>query len=132
MRETPLKDKIRRGVGRFIHIRLFPNPVGIAYIGKEVGRTLQRIILENVRKIAYGLAVGSSDFIGLRSIEITQDMVGKRIAQFVALEVKVPGNKPTEVQRNFIAMVRDLGGVGEVVTSLEEAMVALGLEAARK
>ena len=36
----------------------------------------------------FGLCKGSSDLIGLRVLEITPKLVGQRLAQFVALEVK--------------------------------------------
>ena len=38
----------------------------------------------------FGLCKGSSDLIGLRSVEVTAAMVGQRIGQFVAIEVKAP------------------------------------------
>ena len=41
--------------------------------------------------IQYGLSIGSSDLIGWRSVEVTPEMVGKRVAIFAAVEVKRPG-----------------------------------------
>ncbi len=41
------------------------------------------------RFVRFGLCKGSSsDLIGLRSLEITPELVGQRLAQFVVLEVK--------------------------------------------
>ena len=41
---------------------------------------------------------------------------------FICLEVKRPGNKPTEIQEHFIRKFNDLGIVAEVVTSLKEVI----------
>lgn len=71
--------------------------------------------------VRYGLAVGSSDLIGLKSIVITEDMVGKRVAIFVALEGKAQYAKTTDEQEAFIAMVRDKGGIAGVFRSLDDA-----------
>ena len=77
---------------------LFDNPVGAT-------RT------ENGGFLRYGLFPGSSDLIGWREVEITPEMVGKRVAVFVAHECKRHGERPTESQANFIAQVRRAGGI---------------------
>lgn len=66
-----------------------------------------------------GLVDGASDLIGWRSIIITADMVGKRIAQFCAFETKVKG-KPSPDQSTFLAAVERDGGVAEVVYSEDD------------
>lgn len=71
--------------------------------------------------VRYGLCPGSSDLIGYRSVVITPDMVGTTIAQFVAIEVKRPGNKPTQEQLSFLATVDRAGGVAGVARSVGEA-----------
>lgn len=74
--------------------------------------------------IRYGLAnetaemnaqLKSSDYIGLRPVEITGGMVGLTIGQFVARETKAPGwsFRGTEreiAQEKFISLVNALGG----------------------
>ena len=72
-----------------------------------------------------GLCVGSSDLIGFRSIVITPAMVGRRIAQFVALEVKAPNGRTTPEQEAFIQTVQDAGGIAAVVRSPEQAQSIL-------
>ena len=57
----------------------------------------------------------SSDLIGWRTVQITPDMVGQKLAQFVAIECKTQGWKYTgtarEVaQKNFIDKVNVAGG----------------------
>ena len=45
--------------------------------------------------------------------------------RWLALEVKRPGGKGTPEQWAFLASIQRAGGVGEFVTSVEEAMAAL-------
>lgn len=77
--------------------------------------------------VRYGVGnPGGSDLIGLRRVRITPQMVGQEIGQFVALEIKRPGLKPTEQQQRFQAMVRNMGGLAGVATSVPEARKLLG------
>lgn len=67
--------------------------------------------------IKYGLCNGSSDLIGWTPVTITEDMVGKRIAVFTAVEVKKNKNgkyKATEEQKAFISAVLRNGGYAGV------------------
>ena len=71
-----------------------------------------------MRVIEYGLCKGSSDLIGWKSIEITLDMVGKRVAIFTAIETKRPKNSNTsDEQYNFINTVQAAGGIGLIAKS---------------
>ncbi len=76
--------------------------------------------------VKYGLAVGSSDLIGLKSVTITPDMVGSTVAVFVALEGKSATGRTTEEQDAFLAMVRKAGGIAGVFRSLDDAKGILG------
>jgi hypothetical protein len=76
--------------------------------------------------VRFGLCKGSSDLIGLRSLEITPEMVGQRLAQFVALEVKTASGVVSPEQRAFLRFVQELGGVAAVYRSVEEAEQLLG------
>lgn len=78
------------------------------------------------RLVRYGLCPGSSDLIGLRSITITPDMVGKTVGVFVAIEVKDRGRLTPEQER-FIAMVQQAGGLAGVARSPEDARAILRL-----
>jgi len=73
--------------------------------------------------IRYGLGVGSADLIGLVVVE------GRAV--FAGWEVKRPGQRPSEVQRRWIDLIRRHGGIAGVVTSPDEA-VALVTEARRE
>ena len=90
---------------------------------KERGR--DRLYRNNVGiakgHVEFGLCRGASDIIGWRSLRITKDMVGQRVAQFVALEVKGPEGKPTDEQADFLHAVQDAGGCASIVRSFEQA-----------
>lgn len=62
--------------------------------------------------VRYGLCPGSSDLIGWRTVLVTPAMVGRRLAVFTALELKAPGEGPSESQADFLDAVRLAGGVG--------------------
>jgi hypothetical protein len=79
------------------------------------------------RFVRFGLCKGSSDLIGLRSLEITPEMVGQRVAQFVALEVKTASGVVSSEQRAFLQLVQQLGGVAAVCRSIEQAQAVLDL-----
>lgn len=121
MKEHEIKSAILREFGAHPDIRLFNNPVGEAWTGKTVSQAPGRIILDCPRRIRFGLAPGSSDLIGFRSVVIDPGMVGKRIAQFLAVEVKTPTGRATGEQRNFLQVVASFGGIALVARSLVEA-----------
>lgn len=72
-----------------------------------------RVFRNNTGKrggVRYGLAVGSSDIIGWAW------------GRFFAIEVKKPGERPTEKQQEFLNSVRFDGGYSCCVTSVQEAL----------
>lgn len=71
--------------------------------------------LDGKRKIRAGLDTdGASDLIGLTPVFITQEMVGKKIAVFTAIEVKKPSaslkTATALAQAKFIEFVKMNGG----------------------
>jgi hypothetical protein len=105
--------------------RLFRQNVGQGWAGRLVSNQAGRVTLQDARPLIAGLCTGSSDLIGWRSIEVTADMVGRRLAVFAAVEVKSATGRPTEQQRAFLAAVQDAGGVACVARSVEDAQRAL-------
>lgn len=67
----------------------------------------------------------SSDLIGITTITVTQDMLGKKVGVFTAIECK-DTNWPGEIktarevaQNNFITLVRERGGIAGFCNSVE-------------
>lgn len=78
--------------------------------------------LKTEDKIRAGLSIpGSSDIIGWHSVIITEEMVGARVAIYLAAEVKVK-DYPSDDQKNFIAQVKGAGGIAGVVRSKEDVI----------
>lgn len=76
----------------------------------------------------FGLAVGSSDLIGWRTLTVTTDMVGSKLAVFVALEGKSKTGATTSEQQAFIRTVQEAGGIAGVFRSVDEAAQLLGVK----
>lgn len=108
--ETSILQQIRIAVSH-IGVRLFRNNVGMY---KD----------ERGNYIRYGLIEGSSDLIGWSPTVITQEMVGKTVAVFTAVEVKTQSkkSKASEAQENFISAVLRAGGIAFIARSEWEAL----------
>lgn len=74
------------------------------------------------RVIAAGLlSPGASDLIGIMPMTITQEMVGQRVAVFVAIEVKTPTGSVQPEQTAFIDKIRRYGGIAGIARSADDA-----------
>jgi hypothetical protein len=71
-----------------------------------------------------GAPTGTSDL--LLCVKAQHDTLQVNQGRFCALEVKAPRGKATEKQAAFLARVRELGGFGAVVRSVDEALAAVG------
>lgn len=100
--------------------RLFRNSVAEAWIGESRHLPAGDVVIRNARRLHAGLCVGSSDLIGWRSVEITPEMVGRRVAIFVAAEGKSATGRVTEEQRRFMDAVIAAGGIAGVVRSADD------------
>ena len=79
------------------------------------------------RLVRYGVCQpGGADVIGWRSVEITPDMVGQRLAVFVGVEVKTERGRLTGPQRQFLAALSEAGGIAGAARSEAEAVAMLG------
>ena len=111
--EHEIQQRIRLACGRG-RVRLWRNNTGA-------------LVDQQGRFVRFGLCKGSSDLIGMRSLEITPELVGQRIAQFVALEIKTDCGTVSPEQRAFLRLVQALGGVAAVCRSIEQAQAVLEL-----
>lgn len=112
--ESDIKRRLLLWIPHRWRARLFNNPVGEAWVGKESNLAhIGHVVLAH-RRIKYGLATGSSDLIGIASVTVTPEMVGRTLGVFTAIETKYGRRRATQEQSSFITMVRDMGGIAGV------------------
>lgn len=85
---------------------------------------------ENGRFVRYGLGseakLASSDWIGIRPVLITPDMVGQVLGVFTAVEMKQegwhyhPNDKHESEQKHFIDIVNANGGMAGFANSIND------------
>ena len=107
MTEQQIQQRIRLALSRG-PVRLYRNNTG----------TLRDA---NGRPVQFGLAVGSADLIGWRTVTITPDMVGQRVAVFTSIEVKSSTGRLRPEQRQWMEAVQAAGGIAGVARSVEDA-----------
>lgn len=93
-------------------IRLFRNNVGVGYT--RVGTPIR-----------FGLRPGSADLIGWRSITITPDMIGRRVAVFLSVETKTEDGDMRPDQINWRQQVELAGGIACISRSVVDALDAV-------
>lgn len=95
------------------------------------------------RWVRYGLGnisknhndkIKSSDLIGFRNVVVTQEMVGKVLAVFAAIEVKSPDWPLNEIHNNresaqaaFLKWIKVNGGIAGFANSVESFKRIIGL-----
>ena len=111
--ETTLQQQIRLALGTQPDARLFRNQVGSLpdpYTG---------------RLVTFGLARGSGDLIGWRTVVVTPDMVGQQLAVFTSIEIKTPIGRIAPAQQHWLQAVRSAGGIAGVARSVADALAIL-------
>ena len=73
------------------------------------------------RPVSFGLAKGSADLIGWRTVTIKPEMVGQRIAVFTSIEVKTPAGRLRPEQQQWLDAVQAAGGIAGIARSVEDA-----------
>jgi hypothetical protein len=76
----------------------------------------------NGRPVTFGLCKGSADLIGWRTVTITPEMVGQRIAVFTSIEVKTATGRLRPEQQQWLDAVQAAGGIAGVARSVEDAL----------
>jgi len=111
------------------HIRLEAAKIGLNLWRNNSGGFYD----EKGRFVRYGLGsfipqsgIKSSDFIGIRPVFITPDMIGKVLGVFTALEMKDenwrfnPNDKHCLAQKKFLDIVSNAGGYAGFVTCVND------------
>ena len=111
--ETKIQQEIRLALGQRSDLRLFRNETG-KLPDPRTGQWVQ-----------FGLAKGSSDLIGFKTIKITPEMIGQEIAQFVSLEIKTESGKLSTIQQNWLQKVKSSGGIVGVARTVKDALKIL-------
>lgn len=124
MRESKIKRDLIIELSRGA-TRLFNNPVGIAWSGKIAHRTSTELTLLHPRAIHFGLADGSADLIGWRTITISPDMVGGQVAVFTSVEAKTPTGRVDPKQKQWRDAVHAAGGLAAIVRSVDDGRLLL-------
>lgn len=113
--------------------RLFKNVVGGGWVGKlteeyfttvnhRSEKKIRIIEMMDARMVKFGVLVpsldprkthgGSLDLIGWRTVKITPDMVGKRIAQYMEFDAKtLIYSRMSPDQKNRVKQIKNAGGV---------------------
>jgi hypothetical protein len=108
--ETTLQQEIRLALGINPDVRAFRNQCG-ALPDPRTGRL-----------VTFGLARGSADLIGWRTVVVTPEMVGTKLAVFLSIEVKTPTGRLTPQQHNWQAAVLAAGGISGIARSVSDAL----------
>lgn len=121
MSEHGIQSQIQLALSRD-DVRLFRNNVGTGWVGGPISRTRDgAIVLQHPRPLHAGLCKGSADLIGWKSVTVTPDMVGEKLAVFLSVEVKDTRGKPRPEQTIWYDNVRLAGGIAIIAHSVEEA-----------
>lgn len=91
------------------NMRMFRSNSGMAWAGKATKKGIFTII-KNARPF-HGMPKGWPDITGFTSIEVTPDMIGKRIAIFTVTEAKTGNLKLSDDQIRFKNMIERMGGI---------------------
>ena len=74
------------------------------------------------RPVSFGLAKGSADLIGWRTITITPEMVGQQVAVFTSIEVKSATGRLRPEQQQWLDAVQAAGGIAGVARCVDDAL----------
>lgn len=104
-----------------VHTRAWRNNNGVGWQGSSFTIRNRRLVQGAARYVRYGLAPGSSDVIGVRTMQVTANMVGKRVAVPLMIETKTEDQRLSTDQKSWLAMAHKLGCIAGVATSVDEA-----------
>lgn len=85
----------------------------MGWTGKVIRKDSEYVVIKNPRPL-HAAPEGWPDLCGWTEMEITPDMVGRKIAVFTAEEVKVTG-KLSKAQKAFRDVLTAMGGLFKVI-----------------
>jgi hypothetical protein len=101
--------------------RLFRINAGMGWVGKEiwiskdcVSRLKKGDLVIKNPSALHAAPEGWPDLAGWTEIEITEDMIGKKIAVFTAEEIKATG-KLSKMQKKYKEIILRMGGIFRVI-----------------
>ena len=94
---------------------VFRNETAGAWVGKVLHKDANQVTLTDARMIRFGLAVGSSDIVGIAPC-----------GRFLAVEIKTSKGRATKEQLRFIDAVNSAGGIAGVARSVSDALELIG------
>ncbi len=111
-----LTAKILARHGARPDLRLWRNETGLFWAGEVAGRTRGGgLLLRHASRVMAGLCKGSADLIGITNT-----------GRFIGLEVKAGKDVLKPHQRAWLELIAELGGIAEVVSSVEDVDRVLG------
>jgi hypothetical protein len=111
--EASIQARTMLAIGRLPDTRIFRNAVGAGWVGELVSKQGDLTILRDARHCHFGLAANSADLIGWCR------------GRFVALEMKTPRGRATDMQKVFLNIVAQHGGLSGICRSPEDALALL-------
>lgn len=132
MTEQQIQQAIRLRLGRG-ESRIWRNNVGTGWAGPATRvdatnlaamRGALRpgdVVVRNGRPLHAGLEKGSGDLIGVRSITVAPEHVGRVLGVFTSVEVKTPTGRVRPEQAQWVKVIEGLGGLAGVARSVEDA-----------
>lgn len=94
--------------------RLFAINAGMGWQGELVRRDGNLVILKNPRPL-HAAPKGWPDLCGWETIEVTEEMVGQKLAVFVGEEIKAGSDTMKPAQKKFRDLLEKMGGIFRIV-----------------
>lgn len=132
MSDTGFLNKIALAIARG-PTRAFRNSIGLGWVGQSrrisAVETIQvhpgDVVIRRARPLHAGLLKGSGDLVGWHTVEITPEMVGRRVAVFMSLEGKQGSDRSSPEQIHWRDQVAQAGGIAAEVRRPEDAQEAI-------
>jgi len=108
--ETQIQRKIMLALSE-AGCTVWRNETSGAWLGKIIHKAGNQVTIANAHMMVFGLAVGSSDIIGIAPN-----------GKFLAVEIKATTGRATKEQLAFIEAVRAAGGIAGIARNEQDAI----------